>query len=362
MFNKFLFLFVLIIVFLLQSTVALAKISGDVRGVTFFYLDGGREDFPWVLEHQYEPVVRAKIDNLFTKYREAGVNWIRLLVATAHFPKSYIYPVPSQDLIKKVNDFVAITRTGSNAGKFKIELMLIPDQNNDGKFTDIPPYSTDKAWYKAWFDNLNFSNIGMIMLGGDLSPCYLSGCEVEALPRNHGAWIKSIWAWKDANYPKLNAAYEVIGVPSDNNPQLIEMLASWISAKTPSVPVVAASLYVTLPSGSHWTYYADATLRILDAYHSVSSKPLWIDEFGKSLGKNWNAQDQDSAYAGFLAASVCLRPWQYPKFAWVAGNDWPGDGKNFFGLVSGFNGTTPIMWPAWNNINLYYNLETCPTT
>jgi hypothetical protein len=350
---------------LLAPPSASANISGNVRGVTLFYLDGGQQDFPWVLDNQYDPTVRARIDNLLANYRAAGVNWIRLLIATDHFPtKADIHPVPSQALLKKVNDFMAITRSGLNAGRFTLEIVLIPEQR-DALFTDVAPYSRDKLWYKTWIDNLNYSNLGMIMFGGDLSPCYLSGCEgsasAELLPRNHGAWIKSMWAWKQASYPNLNAAYEVIGVQalSNNSPVLIRLLANWINAHTPTVPVIAASLYVELPSGSSWQEYANATVAILDSYHAATSKPLWIDEFGKSFGTNWLEQDQRNAYLGFLGASVCWRQNRYARFAWVAGNDTPYDGRNWFGLVSGFSGVTPVMRPSWSDLSLYYNLQSC---
>ncbi|TPG50288.1 hypothetical protein EAH75_02040 [Rhodanobacter glycinis] len=355
-------------IFITGSVSATPNISGDVRGVTFFYLDGVAEDFPWVLANQYDPAIRAKIDALLTQYRSAGVNWIRLLVAYNHFPnRSEVEPVPSATLIREVNDFMAITRSGSNAGAFTIELVLVTQTDSNGLFTDVSPYLHDKLWYKTWIDNLNYTNLGMIMLGGDLSPCYLSGCEgdkvaVQPLPMNHGAWIKSIWAWKQSYAPFLNASYEVIGVQgnSNNNPLLISKLATWMNANTPSNPIVAAALYVSLPSGSTWQSYATATNAILDSYASVSSKALWIDEYGMSFGTNWTVQDQVAAYQGFLGASVCMRQKRYSKFAWVAGNDYPYTGSNWYGLVASFNGTTPAMQPAWSDLSLYYNLQTCP--
>jgi hypothetical protein len=108
---------------------------------------------------------------------------------------------------------------------------------------------------------------------------------------------------------------------------------------------------------------------VLDAYHSVSSKPLWIDEYGKSIGScvingqncgTWTEQDQRNAYQGFLGASVCWRQNRYFKFAWVAGRDYPYDGQEWFGLVSTFNGDKPFMRPAWYDLGLYYNLQACP--
>lgn len=327
----------------------------------FFYLDGGSQDFPWVLQNQNNVQVLTRIHNLLGVYNAAGVNYLRLLVATDHFPS----PPPSTlAVISMVNNFMNITRSVSGAS-FTIELVLIPHQQN-GLF--VNPISQDKAWYKLWFDNLNYANLGIIMLGGDLSPCLLSGCQGESgaapLAVNHGNWIKSIWNWKQANYPAIGASYEVIGVQmaSNNNSTLLPKLAQWMNTNTPSNPVIAASLYLEVPAGSSWSVYAAALLPILDAYHAVSSKTLWIDEFGRSISpsNNRTAADQESAISGFLAASVCWRQNRYPKFAWVAGNDYPYSGSEWFGLVSGFSTNSPIMRPAWSSLSLYYNLQQCP--
>lgn len=69
------------------------------------------------------------------------------------------------------------------------------------------------------------------MMAGDLSPCLLDGCYGDpSLPasathqRNHGSWIRELWAWKEANYAGLNVSYEVIGNQggSGNDPNLIK--------------------------------------------------------------------------------------------------------------------------------------------
>jgi hypothetical protein len=345
---------------------ASTPVSGTTRGVSLFYLDGANEDFPWILAHQYDPLVRSRIDALLALYRRDGVNWIRLLVAHDHFLPSEVEPVPGDALIKKVNDFIAITYSGANAGKFHIELVLTTHRDAAGLYTDVAPYKHDKRWLQTWINRLDYTDLGMVMLAGDLSPCYLSGCEgdktpVDALPINHGQWIKSIWAWKQSSLPGLNASYEVIGVQSasNNNPELISKLASWMNRNTPSNPVIAASLYVSLPTGSTWQTYAQTTSAILDSYSLTSTKALWIDEFGKAYGDHWSAQDQRAAYQGFLAASVCQRPNHYAKFAWATGRDAANIRGDEFGLVESFNGTIPVMTKAWNDLAQYYTLETC---
>jgi hypothetical protein len=358
-------------------------VNGDVRGVTFYYLDGAAnpyshpavagQGFGWVLDNQYDPAVRARIDNLLTAYRNAGVNWIRLLVGSDNFPSSKVEPVPSAALIKEFNDFLAITRSGANQGQFHIEVVLVPHRAS-GMIADVAPYNHDKLWLKTWIDKINYTNVGMVLLGGDLSPCLLSGCEgsanASAIAKNHGAWIKSIWAWKQANYPTLNASYEVIGVESGNNPALIAMLAHWNDVNTPTNAIMSAGVYISLPSGATWQQYAAVTVAVLDSYASASSKNLHIDEYGKSRGTDasgntWSLNDQRAAYQGFLGAVVCLRKKNYAKFAWVAGRDYPYDTDStgrarWNGLVDSFNGATPVMSATWSDLKLYYTLQVCP--
>lgn len=359
-------------------------VNGTVRGVTFYYLDGAAnpyanppvpsQGFEWVLNHQYDPDVRERLDNLLAQYRAAGVNWIRLLIASNNFSALDMEPVPSAAWIKKLNDFLAITRAGDNAGQFHIEIVLVPLRTN-GLIADTAPYNHDKAWLKTWLDNINFTNVGQIMLGGDLSPCLLSGCQgssgASTIANNHGAWIRSIWAWKDSNYPTLNASYEVIGVQggSNNNPALISMMAHWSAQYTPTNPTMSAGLYVTLSPGATWQQYAAAFTAVLDSYAAATAKNLHIDEYGLAKGTGSDGvtrtlADQRAGYQGMLGAMICWRQKNYAKFAWGANRDYPYDvGPNrarWYGLVDSFDGNMPVMSPTWGDIKLYYTLQSCP--
>jgi hypothetical protein len=338
-----------------------------VKGVTLFYLNGAGEDFPWVLAHQYDPAVRSRIEALLAAYRGAGINWIRLLISYNYFTPAEVEPLPSAGLIKKVNDFIAITHAGANAAQFHVEVVLTTHRDENGFYSDTPPYTHDKRWLHTWISQLDYTNLGMIMLAGDLSPCYLSGCYgdqagVQPLPMNHGRWITSIWAWKQSSLPHLAASYEVIGVQSlsDNDPALIGKLAKWIDTYTPSNPVTATSLYVSLPAGATSDSYAKTTSAILRSYASASTRALWIDEFGKSVGGQWSAQDQRAAYQGFFAASLCQGYGYHAAFAWVGGRDYPYKNGEWFGLVESFNGATPLMMPAWKDLAHFYGRQTCP--
>ena len=351
------------------------NITGPVRGVTFFYLDGVAQDFPWVLANQSDPTVRAKIDNLLAGYRAAGVNWIRLLIAADHFPAAN-YPQPTQALINQVNDFMAITRAGPNAGRFTVEVVFVTKRFANGYFADYPPYTNDKMWLAEWITKLNYSNLGMILITGDASPCAWEGTAaryscygdsataISPLAYNHGHWIATMWPWLKANWPTLNASYEVIAGDPYNNGELIKKLAQWVTMRTPDVPCMAASLYFELPPGSPWTAYANQTVALLNAYASVTAKPLWIDEYGMrvcaAVGCTYTESDQQAYYGGFLGSTTCWTSVKYPKFAWVAGNDYPYVGTFWYGLASGFSSNQPVWRPAWGTVSLYYNLTACP--
>lgn len=380
--------------------------SGDVRGVSLFYLDGDiRHSIPWLLDHLEEPAVQSKLLTLFGIYQAAGVNWIRLLVSVEHFrffdtaTNSYrdyadipgfdrtthyneVYPVPSAAIIAKVNRFFEL------ASNFTIELMLIPQQDTQRIFTGAPYFVLDQFWYDKWLSQLHYNNLGMVMFGGDLQPCTATACQGDSwntnpLNENHGAFIRAMWAYKDAIHPELQASYEVEGIPlQDNNPATLVRLSEWINNHTPSNPAVTASLYIS-GSSLDWVTWANDTQNILQTFRNYSNdhgypRSLRIDEFGAyyQLGFDPNVPltwlhfhspaVQKAAIDGFLGASVCWSPYQYPKFAWVASPD-PGEGDanhpdelRHYGLASEFNGSTPTMQPAWATISQYYNLAACP--
>lgn len=297
------------------------------QGVTFFYLDGGAQDFPWVLQHQYEPETRLKIDNVLAAYKLAGVSWIRLLVAQNHFIK----PKPQ---VQELIDFLAILKD------FQINLVLIPNRKS---------IETDKLWFSAWLDKL--PTVGMVMLGGDLTPCLLQGCD-----RPDADWIRQIWAWKQQKYSAITASYEVIGLQqaSDNDPYLIAILSNWIDTNTPDVPFMVAGIYVSLPPGSNAEDYKKVFSRVLNSQLKSTKRPLWIDEYGAIFGPGaWTDDDRVKAYQGFTAATC-----GYPRFAWVAG-DSALDGKNAEGLVSAFVDSKPVFIPAWKILSDAYSQKTC---
>lgn len=342
------------------------------KGVTLFYLDGGAQDFPWILENQTEPSARAKIDSLLASYRAAGVTWIRLLIG------SWIansYPNPSYAEIERVNSFLAITRSGSNAGKFKIELVFVHPRDAAG-MAEAPPCSQSKAWVAAWMDAIDFDNnrIGSIVIDGDLSPCEPVGagwaCGESSTPAaaSHAAWIENVWPWFVGRWPgwQGKAGYELILGQDDNTAERLAHNVDWALQNTPSIPRIMGSLYFELSPGSPWTDYADQTMTYLNRYDQVSTKPLWIDEYGMRLtaaGSNphFTEVDQAAYFDGFLGATSCWATRGYPRFAWVGGNDYPLVSTwGWAGLFSGFSGTAPVARPAWGSVSLYYKLTSCP--
>jgi hypothetical protein len=267
--------------------------------------------------------------------------------------------------IKSVNDFMAITRSGPNAGKFNIEVVLGTKTDASGMFSDTAPYTRDKQWLKTWITGLDYTNLGMVLIAGDMQPCGWNGqafvCSPNGTPsaNNHGAWLTNIWPWVKQNWPTLQVSYEVIA-GTTNTTELIQKQAAWVTANTPDVPWIAASLYYDLAPGSSWQDYAQWTSKLLQVYAQTTTKPLWIDEYGSAVSQDRTELDQAAYYNGFLGASTCWMGRQYPKFAWVAGNDYPYTGQLWSGLVRNFQDSKPVWRGAWSTVNQYYNLAACP--
>ena len=370
---------------LAAAPAAQAQVAGPVRGVSFYYLDGLAEDFGFVLDRVWtdDPVVGAKLDNLFAAWRTAGVNWVRLLVISDRFPGEP-YPDPGTlpgNRIAKVNKFM----TAPRAAGFTFEIVLIDNKRDVGLGAgELPNYSPHKTWTAAWIDRMNYSRLGLVLLGGDLQPCDAPGAQVicagepgaSPTARRHGAYIKMMWPWARKRWPNLNLNYEVIGggTPTNNFEQL-RRIAAWVNANTPDVPSVTASLYIypPLPAGTTWPQFADAYTQMLNAYHAVSSKPLWIDEFGYSIESNTVSPgcppgvitecDQEAYFTGFLAAAVCRRGARppYPILTWLGSNDFPYVFGSWWGLMRGFDGVNqPVPRQAWGVLSFYYNLGACP--
>ena len=336
--------------------------AGSVRGIDLYYLDGVGQDLGFILEHQDEPAVAQRLNALFCSFLGAGVNWLRFHVSANYNGAGY----PSVDpvLLDRVNRFLARTRAGTLAGKFTVEVMLIGKRDATTDFyVDAPPYANDKQWIATWMRGLDRTNVGRVMIAGDASPCgwdngFVCAPNAPPLNNNHGAWLRDVWPWFEGAFPNVVGGYEVI---LNADPGLIEATTPWILANTPSVPDVAASMYFDLPAGTPWQAYADRMTTALSAFEGVAGgKRLWIDEYGSGVSATRSAADQSNAYAGILAAlSACRSSVDYPRFAWVGGRDYPGNGTSF-GLVDRFDGSTPRFQPAWESVSLYYGLDRCP--
>lgn len=346
-----------------------ANATGDVRGVTFFYLDGERQDTPWVLDNIDSPLVQTRLQNLFDSYKQKGINWVRLLIGRDHLSASK----PDSYWISRFNQLLQITQNK----QLGVEVVLVPSVNQGYMATDR---TYDKQWLHSWITGMNYTNIGLVLITGDASPCGFVNattvkCEGEAgvlpLNKNHGEWIKDVWRHVKNTYPSLNVGYEIIGVDSHNtSPELLKRSAMWANANTPDIAVFAASLYFSLPTGSSWQAYNAKTLELINAYKSVATKPLWIDEYGFAVDvrnsypgvNNFTPTyaDQKAYYDGFLSATTCFSQDRWAKFAWVAGNDAPYDNQKKLGLVTGFVNNYPQWTPAGDVVGQYYNLTACP--
>ena len=360
--------------------------TGDVRGVTFFYLNGVEQGFPWIVKNISDKTVQTQIKNMLASLRGNGVNWLRLLVSADHFQKTD-YPSPSAKTLQNFNALLTLIQ--DNFGNdFKIELIFVAprtlkDGQNLGNYVDKPPYTNDKQWISGWMNGIypkNMSMVGMVLMGGDQAPCGWNTvakkftCEGEEnateMQKNHASWIKTMWPWFDAQYASrqssYKSSYEIIVGNQANEWELLKKSVTWAVKATPSVPVIAAPFYFNAEPGSSWKVYAKLTQEALLAYKKLTTKPLWIDEFGMQIGmfqgKTYTEADQGSFFGGFLAATTCWFNDKQPKFAWVVGNDYGPKREFWHGIMSNFTPTNePVWrWTAMRQLNLYYTLHKCP--
>ena len=355
-----------------SGKIGTTDISANVRGITFHFLDGWDHDLPWMIENQYTLEIRKKIERVLDTYDKAGINWLRILIAAHHRPY-YRYvdsgnPIPSDTQVRQVNDFLALLRSDRFAGKFKIEIVLIPEMNSDLSFRDSAPYNLDKQWLNFWMNNLDFTDIGLVMIGADLMPCAWEGSQIGfrcgnasavTVTQNHARWIEAVWPWARQNWPNHNMSYEVI---AGSSTLAATTMATWISQHTPDVSLASASMYFDLPIGAtiedYKTYWRD----VITSFRNSSVKPLWIDEFGKRIGTGYSETDQANFFMGFLEATACGSfPDTIPKLAWVGGDDYTSNRNIWFGLFSGYDSEqNPIVRPAWKALSKAYNAAQCP--
>ena len=348
------------------------NITANVRGITFHFLDGWDHDFPWMAEHQYELETRRKIEKVLDTFSKAGINWLRILIAAHHRPEDrYVEsgnPIPSDKRVKQVNDFLTLIRSGRFAGKFNLEIVLIPEMNGDLSFRDSPPYNLDKQWLKSWMNRLDLTSIGLVMIGADLMPCAWEGgaigfrcgdASASTVTINHARWLESVWPWARQNWPNQNMSYEVI---AGSSTLAASTMATWISQHTPDVTVASSSMYFDLPVGATVQDYKNYWRDVIVSFRNHSIKPLWIDEFGKRIGTGYSETDHANFFKGFLEATACgAFPDTIPKLAWAAGDDYSSSRKIWFGLFSGYSlDMTPIVRPAWKALSKSYNAPHCP--
>ena len=375
---------IIVSVVLLKPLVAHAQPSERINGVSFISLDGWGEvpdeGFVWVLNNIGSPDVESKLRNTFETYQQAGINWVRILIAPDWFLPAIEYPIPPASRIQSVNDFMSI------AADFGIttEIVFVSPRDINGFISSPPPYTDDKAWFRAWMNDLDMTHLGMVQINGDLliwwpdssSGRYLfygdPAIPPGAVAQNHGAWVLDMWEWFHGQYPDVNASYEIItGLGNPNvgvltaDSTLLQQSSEWVDAYTPDVPYTSATFYFEHAPGVGWEKYAETVRNLITAYKSVTSRPLWIDEFGMrvcglSSTVCMNTEDdQVSYYHGFLEATASM---DIPRFAWTASNDYPfalAPIDYRFGLFSDYDASdNPVPRPAWNYLQFYYTLPT----
>jgi hypothetical protein len=252
--------------------------------------------------------------------------------------------------------------------------------NTSGDAGCTDPYHYDaKSYFAHWMTGLTAGSVNLFVMGNTIRVCTFSqpgtgtvtcdrdNSNASDIAVNNGEWVINLWAWKQNYHPSVTATFELVGVANqgtyNNYSDLIYRIALWEAKYIPDVPYTAMSMYIDEPPNTLWQDYATATNGVIAAYSAANTHiPLWIDEYGTHFSNNQGntQQDQEQGLLGFLGGDICQSLNKAPKFLWIAGNDSPNGADNYFGLVSSFDGNTPVMRPGWHAIDQWYNLQACP--
>lgn len=356
-----------------QATASLDEhLRAGIRGVNLFYLDGrDQEDLPQVIQKLADgdnackgtnKEIKARLHNTLKAAKEAGFNWIRLLIgrgfyqiysSRCQYSMTAIYPLLPAEQASSINHLL---REISTFG-FTIELVL-------GGSEGFSETSNDIIFFESILKQLDHSSIGMVMLGGDAQP---------ARVKRHADWLLSVYhhfTQHSTNLKTLNYSFDTV---TYRNIKDFEDYLNWTLTHIPDIPVIAINLYNrSLPPGADWQAYSRAITPFLAAYQSVAKhKPAWVDEYGFRLSNpaedvQYTTKDQLAYFRGFTHAIRCSTKLTMATFAWTIGNDRYNadpskDYKNTpFGLFTGYEQNIPVIQPAWQWLSsANQNIDLC---
>lgn len=352
--------FIFLFTFPVKATASLDEhLRAGIRGVNLFYLDGrDQEDLPQVIQKLADgdhackgtnKEIKARLHNTLKAAKDAGFNWIRLLIgrgfyqiysSRCQYSMTAIYPEFPTAQASAINKLLHEISTYG----FTVELVL----GGSDRFSDT---SNDIIFFESVLTQLDHSSIGMVMLGGDVQP---------ARVKRHADWLTAVYRHftrHPTNLKTLNYSFDTV---TYQNTQDLKDYVNWTLTHLPDIPVIAINLYNrSVPPGADWQAYSKAIAPFLAAYQSVANyKPAWVDEYGFRLSNPgedvlYTTKDQLAYFKGFTHATRCSTTLTMATFAWTIGNDRyiadpSKDFKNTpFGLFAGYKQNMPVVQPAW---------------
>ncbi|MDY6929435.1 MAG: hypothetical protein SWN10_20295 [Pseudomonadota bacterium] len=342
-------------------------INEGVTGINFFYLDGrDQEGLPQLMQKLAlgdsackgtREGINKRFHATLTELKSAGYNWVRVLVGQGFYqiyssrcniPMSQVYPVLSPNQAAILNTLLeGITGYG-----FTLELVL----GGSAKFSDT---QGDIRFFESILTQIDLSNVGLVMLGGDVQP---------TRSKKHKDWLLMLYRHftqhTSPELRQLNYSFDTVTYPQIAH---FESYLKWVKQSMPSLPVVSINLYNrSLPAGAKWYQYYEAIQPYLKAYDSSGlTQSPWIDEYGFRLSNppeqtHFTEDDQLAYVKGLTYAIYCNSTTPIPAFIWTAGNDrYLADPsrdleRTPYGLFRSYANNTPVPTKAFNWIKEFH--------
>ncbi|MBU1417906.1 MAG: hypothetical protein KKI15_05440 [Proteobacteria bacterium] len=362
--------------------------DSPVKGVSFFYLDGRRDENQIILIQELpagDEAISVRLAKTIAEIKISGFNWVRIIISKNHY-KMYdekypeydysqdIYPLMSSDEAIKINSFIDNFRKGTDG--LKIELLLTAGFIDN---TTMRDKQNDALFFESILKQIDTTGIELVMLGGDMMPCNIISlvavddtiCDEDG-PK--GDWNDAEWIRFQLDYfsnnpidrlRNLNYSFDTITYPTVN---AFKTYLEWVKNNVISyIPIVSVSAYYARPGATEKDYLSHFN-DLVNAYaESGLNKPFWFDEYGFGLHDFYSEKDTFLYFKGFLQSTRCKNGVDsslfYPSVAWVVGSDrdtnivWPINLKSY-GLFQGYNlKNSPIVGQTWELIKWFNNTE-----
>ncbi len=362
--------------------------DAPVIGVTFFYLDGKREENLTLVIQKLasgDEGIRKRLLQTVNEIKKSGFNWVRIMISGGLY-KQYdylfpeyaydqdIYPLMSRNEAMKINDFLDYLRDGTDG--LKIELVLSSIFVTD---TNMRDKKNDAMFFESILEQIDTTGIELITLGVDIMPCNIISLILidDTVCDENGPnddWNDAQWVKYQLDYfynnpidrlRKLNYSFDTITYPTID---AFKTYLKWVSENVLSyVPVVSVSAYYRQEGATEFDYLSHYN-SLLDAYtESGINKPFWLDEYGFGLKDPFTEKDAFLYFKGFLRATRCKDGVDsslfYPSMVWAIGSDRVRDvvrpaNLDYCGLFHKYDpGNSPVVSQSWDLIKWFNNTQ-----